>query len=43
MMLAAGVPITDLTAWYGQDPNYAPQVTVCCGGEPCAGSDRWGN
>ena len=37
--ISAWVPVTDLTAWHGQNPNYAPHVAACCGGEPGAGPE----
>ncbi len=35
--VSAWVPITDLAAWHGENPDYAPHVAACCGGSP--GSD----
>jgi len=35
--VSAWVPITDLAAWHGENPEYAPHVTACCGGEPGSG------
>ncbi|HOL66153.1 MAG TPA: prolyl oligopeptidase family serine peptidase [bacterium] len=26
--------ITDLTAWHGENPHYAPHIEACCGGPP---------
>lgn len=31
--IGAYVPITDLTKWATENPNYAPQVLACCGDE----------
>ncbi len=28
------MPITDLAAWHGENPDYAGHVAACCGGEP---------
>ncbi len=36
-MVSAWCPITDLAAWYRENPDYAPHIAACCGGEP--GSD----
>ncbi|MDD2708711.1 MAG: prolyl oligopeptidase family serine peptidase [Verrucomicrobiae bacterium] len=30
-------PITDLSAWHGQNPKYAPHIAACCGGLPGGG------
>ncbi|MEW6753195.1 MAG: alpha/beta fold hydrolase [Candidatus Latescibacterota bacterium] len=35
--ISAWVPITDLAAWHGQNPRYAPHVEAVCGGPPGAG------
>ena len=35
--VSAWVPITDLAAWHGENPEYAPHVAACCGGEPGSG------
>lgn len=35
--VSSWVPITDLAAWHGQNPKYAPHIAACCGGTP--GSD----
>jgi dipeptidyl aminopeptidase/acylaminoacyl peptidase len=35
--VSSWVPITDLAAWHGENPDYAPHVEACCGGSP--GSD----
>lgn len=35
--VSAWVPITDLAAWYGENPEYAPHVAACCGGAPGSG------
>jgi dipeptidyl aminopeptidase/acylaminoacyl peptidase len=35
--VSSWVPITDLAAWHGENPDYAPHVAACCGGNP--GSD----
>jgi dipeptidyl aminopeptidase/acylaminoacyl peptidase len=32
--VSAWVPITDLAAWYEQNPEYAPHIAACCGGKP---------
>jgi dipeptidyl aminopeptidase/acylaminoacyl peptidase len=32
--ISAWCPITDLTAWHGQNAGYAPEVEACCGGKP---------
>jgi dipeptidyl aminopeptidase/acylaminoacyl peptidase len=32
--VSAWVPITDLAAWTGENPDYARHVAACCGGEP---------
>lgn len=32
--VSAWVPITDLAAWHGENPDYAGHVVACCGGEP---------
>jgi len=32
--VSSWVPITDLAAWYGENPDYAEHVAVCCGGKP---------
>lgn len=32
--VSAWVPITDLSAWHGENPEYAPHVAACCGGAP---------
>jgi dipeptidyl aminopeptidase/acylaminoacyl peptidase len=32
--VSSWVPITDLAAWHGQNPEYASHVKACCGGEP---------
>lgn len=32
--VSAWVPITDLTVWHAEQPEYAPHVTACCGGAP---------
>jgi len=32
--VSSWVPITDLAAWYDENPNYAGNVAACCGGEP---------
>ena len=32
--VSSWVPITDLSAWYRENPVYAGHVAVCCGGEP---------
>jgi dipeptidyl aminopeptidase/acylaminoacyl peptidase len=36
--VSAWVPITDLAAWHGQNPDYAPHVEACCGGAPGSGA-----
>lgn len=35
--VTAWVPITDLAAWHGENPEYASHVAACCGGEPGSG------
>ncbi len=32
--VSAWVPITDLAAWHGENPEYAGHVAACCGGTP---------
>jgi dipeptidyl aminopeptidase/acylaminoacyl peptidase len=32
--VSAWCPVTDLAAWYRENPNYAPHVAACCGGPP---------
>jgi dipeptidyl aminopeptidase/acylaminoacyl peptidase len=32
--VSSWVPITDLSAWHEQNPEYAPHVEACCGGKP---------
>ncbi|HET6421410.1 MAG TPA: prolyl oligopeptidase family serine peptidase [Geobacteraceae bacterium] len=32
--VSAWVPITDLAAWHGENPEYAGHVAACCGGSP---------
>jgi len=32
--VSSWVPITDLSAWYLQNPDYARHLTACCGGAP---------
>jgi dipeptidyl aminopeptidase/acylaminoacyl peptidase len=32
--VSSWVPITDLAAWHGENPDYAGHVAACCGGEP---------
>ncbi|GLI39457.1 prolyl oligopeptidase family serine peptidase [Geobacter hydrogenophilus] len=32
--VSAWVPITDLAAWHGENPDYAGHVAACCGGGP---------
>jgi dipeptidyl aminopeptidase/acylaminoacyl peptidase len=32
--VSAWVPITDLAAWHGENPDYAAHVEACCGGAP---------
>ncbi len=27
-------PITDLSAWHDENPNYTPHIVACCGGRP---------
>lgn len=34
--ISAWVPITDLTAWHAENPNYTPHVEAVCGGPPGA-------
>jgi dipeptidyl aminopeptidase/acylaminoacyl peptidase len=34
--VSSWVPITDLAAWYDQNPDYAQHVAACCGGAPDA-------
>jgi len=34
--ISSWVPIADLAAWYGENPNYAAHVEACCGGPPGA-------
>jgi dipeptidyl aminopeptidase/acylaminoacyl peptidase len=33
------VPITDLAAWHHQQPEYAPNIAACCGGNPSASEE----
>ena len=33
-MVSSWCPITDLEAWHSENPNYAPHIAACCGGEP---------
>lgn len=35
--VSSWVPITDLAAWSGENDEYAPHVTSCCGGKPGEG------
>lgn len=35
-MVSSWCPITDLVAWHSENPNYAPHIAACCGGEPGA-------
>ncbi|HOB21585.1 MAG: prolyl oligopeptidase family serine peptidase [Firmicutes bacterium] len=35
-MVSSWCPITDLAAWYHENPHYAPHIAACCGGEPGA-------
>jgi len=37
--VSSWVPITDLSAWHGQNPEYAPHIAACCGGEPGTSED----
>lgn len=37
--VSSWVPITDLAAWHGQNPDYAPHVAACCGGVPGASAE----
>ena len=37
--VSAWVPITDLAAWHGENPEYAPHVAACCGGKPGSGEE----
>jgi len=37
--VSAWVPITDLAAWHGENPDYAPHVAACCGGSPGSGPE----
>jgi len=32
--VSSWVPITDLVAWHGQNPDYTPHIAACCGGDP---------
>lgn len=32
--VSSWVPITDLAAWHGENPDYASHVAACCGGRP---------
>lgn len=34
--VSSWVPITDLAAWHGENPHYAPHIAACCGGAPGA-------
>lgn len=37
--ISSWVPIADLVAWHGENPNYAPHVEACCGGPPGANTE----
>jgi dipeptidyl aminopeptidase/acylaminoacyl peptidase len=37
--VSSWVPITDLPAWHGQNPEYAHHIAACCGGAPGASED----
>lgn len=37
--VSAWVPITDLAAWYAENPDYAEHVAACCGGAPDASEE----
>ncbi len=37
--VSSWVPITDLAAWYGENPEYAGHVAACLGGEPGSSPD----
>jgi dipeptidyl aminopeptidase/acylaminoacyl peptidase len=37
--VSSWVPITDLAAWHGQNPEYAPHIAACCGGHPGSSAD----
>jgi hypothetical protein len=32
--VSSWVPITDLAAWYAQNPDYERHLAACCGGAP---------
>lgn len=38
-LVSSWVPITDLVAWHGQNPDYAPHIAACCGGVPGASAE----
>jgi dipeptidyl aminopeptidase/acylaminoacyl peptidase len=35
--VSSWVPITDLTAWHAENPDYSDHIEACCGGAPGAG------
>ncbi len=37
--VSSWVPITDLSAWHGENPDYAHHVAACCGGNPGSGNE----
>jgi pimeloyl-ACP methyl ester carboxylesterase len=37
--VSAWCPITDLAAWYGQNPRYSRHIAACCGGPPGASTE----
>jgi len=34
VLAADPVSAADLARWHGENPNYRPHITACCGGAP---------